>query len=105
MKRTFPIFAAVAIVILLFAGVYQILHAQGATLDALNLPEDGTSIIQKVFEALKRALRAIGNWFTGIGVDIGRLIRLFGEFIVLLFESLAKLARFIFAWIGGAVGD
>lgn len=91
-------------VALVLVGVYRVGQAQMTPLDTLQLPQDGSSIVQKAFEAVKRVLRAIGDWLAGIGVDIGRLIRLFGEFIVLLFESLAKLARWVFGWIGGAVG-
>ena len=69
--------------------------AEATALDGLSLPKADGSTVQKVIQALKDGLKAIGNWFTSIGIDIGRLIKLTGELIILIFQSLIKVVEWI----------
>lgn len=73
--------------------------AEATALDGLSLPEADGNTVQKALEAVKSVLRAIGNWLTSIGIDIGRLIKLTGELIILIFQSLIKIVE----WLVGLV--
>ena len=59
-----------------------------------------TGLIERLKAWVTYALGAIGGCFYGIGIDIGRLVRLAGELIVGIFEALAQFARWLFS-LGG----
>lgn len=95
--RIFVPFSYFVAIILLFTAVFRIARAQVDQSIVPVLEPAAKGLFGRVFEWIGGVWSWLVDWLQSIGIDILDILRKLGDLIVLIFESLAKLARWIFS--------
>ncbi len=98
--RMIRIILIILIAIILFIAVFRIAAAQVDPDIIPGLEPAAQGLLWRIFGWLQGVWIWIVGWFQSIGIDIPDILRRLGDLIVLMFESLAKLARWVFSRIG-----
>ena len=94
--RIFVQLSHFVVISLLFIVVFRVARAEAdqSIIPGVDLVSKG--LFTRAFEWIGNIWNWLIKWFQSIGIDILGILRKLGDLIVLIFESLAKLARWVF---------